>query len=88
MQCLKSYKHSCYFTESLTSVPAITSSSNGGVVERAHTVELQSLSQTVTILYTLDGSIPELHGQATRVRTHLYLFSDIITLLNRATNSP
>ncbi|XP_071807417.1 uncharacterized protein [Asterias amurensis] len=53
--------------ESLTSVPAITSSSNGGVVERAHTVELQSLSQTVTILYTLDGSIPELHGQATRV---------------------
>ncbi|XP_022109023.1 uncharacterized protein LOC110989168 isoform X2 [Acanthaster planci] len=53
--------------ESLSAMPIITSSSNGGVVERLHNVELQSASQTATILYTLDGSIPELHGQATRV---------------------
>ncbi|XP_033114658.1 uncharacterized protein LOC117115100 [Anneissia japonica] len=50
-----------------TSTPMISSECNGGVVKQWHKVLLKNSTDEETILYTLDGSIPEFHSANTRV---------------------
>ncbi|XP_071961343.1 uncharacterized protein [Antedon mediterranea] len=53
--------------DNYVSTPMITSECNGGIVKQWHKVLLKSPTEDATILYTLDGSVPELHSATTRI---------------------
>ena len=55
------------FAEVCTSMPLIVSKSTAGTVEKWHKVELACNTDGAMIVFTTDGSVPELHGATTKV---------------------